>query len=234
MIVKTVTHYSLTHSYQSSFNTCGPTSLKMVMSSYWFFETEDYFKQLCQTKSLWTSSDDLCTAIEFLWGHYRMFIGWTLNQVQEYIDLWYKIIVWYGYGRGIVWHYAVCKEVDSKHIYLDDPIHWVWHTYWRYYFEKEMWNLGSHRDWKRWFVAIKFWNLKLVKKDIEKIEKRNESRKPVFIDETIKKKTITVETINLDSLPKKPTIMDPYYVKQENKQMTMYDDKFWEFWTWKK
>ena len=50
MIVNKVKHYSLTHSYQSSGITCGPTSLKMVMTSYGFFESEDFFKSLCQTK----------------------------------------------------------------------------------------------------------------------------------------------------------------------------------------
>lgn len=180
-IVKEVTYFRSTHYYQSSFNTCGPTSLRMVMSSFWFFESEEYFKALCQTGRLWTESDHLSCAVDFLWGHSRMVINGSLKMVKDYLNLWYKVIVGYWYGRGIVGHYAVCKNIDSKHIYLDDPVHGPWHNYGKYYFEKEMWNLWNHKNGKNWFIAIKFWDSKKKKSQIERQEVKNESKRPIEV-----------------------------------------------------
>lgn len=144
------------HYYQKSFKTCGPTSLRMIMSSYWFFESEEFFTDLCRTGRIWTDSDYMADAVSFLWGTWITHINWNLKMIKNYLKKWYKILIWYWYWFWIVWHYAVCTDISSTHITLQDPSHWPDHKYTKYYFENSMWNLWSHKNWKRWFLAIKF------------------------------------------------------------------------------
>jgi len=165
------------HYYQSSYNTCGPTSLKMILSFYKYYLDEDYLSSLCQTSSLWTSCDDLELWVNYLWWSTIMRNNSTLKDLERYIKNGYKIILWFWYWRSIIWHYAVCKKITKTKIILFDPSKWPEKEYSKYYFQKEMWNLGSHRDWKRWFLAIKF-NLRYKKsKEIYKIKEFNNIKK---------------------------------------------------------
>ena len=134
--------------------TCGPASMRMILSALKIKKSEKELAQLLKTRrKTGTKNKSFSLLAKRLNLPSIAKKNSSFQELKAYQNKNYLIILNYFHPEEKIGHYAVLKKIDKKYIYLLDPAFGKNHKYSLAEFKK-IWK-GKHEKTRRWFFALK-------------------------------------------------------------------------------
>lgn len=138
---------------QEKDNTCGPAALRMLLAALGIKKSEESLVKLLKTtKTKWTPNKSFSSVATHLGLDNFIKKNASISDLKKLKNN-YLIILNYMYPEDNVGHFAVLRKIDSRYVYLLDPLVGPKHKYLIKDF-KAIWKSGFDKD-TRWLFAVK-------------------------------------------------------------------------------
>lgn len=136
--------------------TCGAASMRMVLEKVGVKKSEKQVEKLLRTNKIrGTWHKNFPRLVERYRLNYTCMRNATINDLKEYYQGGFTIILCYFISSEKVDHYSLLKKIDNKYIYLWDPWFGPEHKYSLSQFKKVWKSDPKYDNEKSWFFAIK-------------------------------------------------------------------------------
>jgi len=155
-----INHHKFKYYKQQTEYTCGPASVKMVLSYFGINVSELKILKIMNTKQKsGTKNLEFPKIFEKYKLNYVVMRNAKLDDLKTYLLRKYMVIVSYVYydedWHTEIGHYSVLRKIDSNYVYLYDPYFGLAHKIQLREFFKVWRNSSFGDNEKRWFIAVK-------------------------------------------------------------------------------